>query len=257
MPELSRTEVERYLKLVIGPSVRILNLKVLGKSEDKDIKGYGYGTPVMIDFEAEGQQRRAVLHTISPGPFGHDHMADRAQMLLWDHHAFNKLPHHVRSIDAGAFRRDGSVISLGDAEEFFVLTDYAEGRCYVEDVTRMRDDPRLTDTDLNRADALCDYLAEIHRAEEDNPALYVRRIRELIGHSECIMGLIDSYPARREIIERRRLMEIEHKCVDWRWRLKDRVHRLRQVHGDFHPWNILFQGRHRFCPAGPFTRRVG
>jgi len=25
--------------------------------------------------------------------------------------------------------------------------------------------------------------------------------------------------------------------------LKDRVHRLRQVHGDFHPWNILFQER--------------
>jgi len=29
--------------------------------------------------------------------------------------------------------------------------------------------------------------------------------------------------------------------VQWRWRLKDRAHRLRQVHGDFHPWNILFQ----------------
>jgi aminoglycoside phosphotransferase (APT) family kinase protein len=28
--------------------------------------------------------------------------------------------------------------------------------------------------------------------------------------------------------------------VDWRWRLKCRTHRLRQVHGDFHPWNILF-----------------
>ena len=37
------------------------------------------------------------------------------------------------------------------------------------------------------------------------------------------------------------LKEIEQQCVDWRWRLKDRVHRLRQVHGDFHPWNILFR----------------
>jgi aminoglycoside phosphotransferase (APT) family kinase protein len=99
----------------------------------------------------------------------------------------------------------------------------------------------LTDIDLTRADALCDYLAEIHHAQEDNPELYVRRIRELIGHSECIMGLVDSYPASRGIIERRRLMAIEQMCVDWRWRLKDRVHRLRQVHGDFHPWNILFR----------------
>ena len=236
MAELSRTEMERYLKSVIGPSVRILNLKVLGESEEKDIKGYGYGTPVEIDYECEGIQRHAVLHTISPGPFGHEHMADRAQMLLWDHSTFNRIPRHVRSIDVGAFRRDGSTVSLGDAEEFFVLTEYAEGRGYVEDVTRMRDDSRLTEIDVVRADALCDYLVEIHRVKGDDRELYVRRIRELIGHSECIMGLIDSYPADRVLLK-----EIEQQCVDWRWRLKDRVHRLCQVHGDFHPWNILFR----------------
>ena len=61
MAELSRTEMERYLKSVVGPSVRILNLKVLGESEEKDIKGYGYGTPVQIDYECEGKQRHAVL----------------------------------------------------------------------------------------------------------------------------------------------------------------------------------------------------
>src|SRR5204863_869916 len=33
---------------------------------------------------------------------------------------------------------------------------------------------------------------------------------------------------------------IEQQCVRWRWKLKGRTHRLRQVHGDFHPWNILF-----------------
>src|SRR6185369_253401 len=37
------------------------------------------------------------------------------------------------------------------------------------------------------------------------------------------------------------LEKIEHMCVDWRWRLKGLTHRLRQVHGDFHPWNILFR----------------
>jgi aminoglycoside phosphotransferase (APT) family kinase protein len=29
--------------------------------------------------------------------------------------------------------------------------------------------------------------------------------------------------------------------VHWRWRLRDRGHRLSRTHGDFHPWNILFR----------------
>src|SRR5581483_2973203 len=37
------------------------------------------------------------------------------------------------------------------------------------------------------------------------------------------------------------LEQIEHLCLKWRWRLKRFTHRLRQIHGDFHPWNVLFQ----------------
>jgi hypothetical protein len=240
MPELNRLEIESYLKLVIGPSVHLKDLKVLGKSEKDEVKGYGYGTPVEIDYAFEGETRHAVLHTVSAGPFGHEHMSDRAQILLWEHGAFNRLPRHVRSLDVGAFRRDGRTISLGESEEFFLLTEYADGHGYVDDLITMQHETAPTDLNVARADALCDYLVEIHALTGNNPGLYTRRIRELIGHSECIMGLIDSYPPGGQV-DRALLKEIERQCVEWRWRLKDRVHRLRQVHGDFHPWNILFR----------------
>ena len=45
-------------------------------------KGYGYGIPLRVDYELDGKPRRAVLESVRPGPFGHEHMADRAQLLL-------------------------------------------------------------------------------------------------------------------------------------------------------------------------------
>src|SRR5688572_1200755 len=243
----STPEIERYLKSVVGSSARIVRQAVLAKPGKKELKGYGYGTPVLIEFELEGRLRRAVLHTVRPGPFGHEHMSDRAQSMLWDHTAFNTLPRHVRSLDVGAFRNNKSAISLGDAEEFFTLTDYGEGVPYAADLERIRDSGDFRDSDEERGDALCDYLAEIHQVKGEAEGLYVRRIRELIGHSECIMGLIDSYPPEALPTYGSQLAVIEKQCVDWRLKLKGRVHRLRQVHGDFHPWNILFSRGAEFC----------
>ena len=168
-------------------------------------------------------------------------MADRAQALLWSHAAFNRLPRHARSIDVGGFQRDGALLSLGKVEEPFILMEYVEGEGYFQDLIRLREGGVLTEVDRARADVLCDYLAEIHRLPGPDPGLYVRRIRELVGHGECIMGLIDSYPPEYGFITSKLLEEIEQRCVVWRWRLKGRTGRLRQVHGDFHPWNILFR----------------
>jgi hypothetical protein len=43
-------------------------------------------------------------------------------------------------------------------DEACLLTDYAEGEIYVSDLQRIRDSGELTDLDVARADALCDYL---------------------------------------------------------------------------------------------------
>jgi aminoglycoside phosphotransferase (APT) family kinase protein len=92
--------------------------------------------------------------------------------------------------------------------------------------------------------ALCDYLARIHavKGPESEPyaQLYARRIRELLGHGECIFGVVDSYPENGPVPQEL-LKRLESKCADWRWKLKRHSSRLRQVHGDFHPWNILFR----------------
>lgn len=242
VPELKREEIERYLGCVFRAPVTVAGLTTLGGPDGKkEAKGYGYGVPVKVDFRVCGAEpKTAVLHTMSPGPFGHEHMADRARELIWNHHAFNHLPRHVRSLDVCGFQPSGRLIPVGQVEEFCLLTEYAEGESYSHDLERLRATGELTDLDFARADALCDYLVEIHRVRGGDSGLYTRRIRELVGHGECIMGIADSYPEDPRI-PAALLQEIEHLAVDWRWRLKGMTHRLRQVHGDFHPWNILFR----------------
>ena len=173
-----------------------MELRRLGEPEEG--KGFGYGVPIRVDYELAGRRESAVLHTMGPGSFGHEHMSDRARILLWSHQAFNRLPRHVRSLDVGGFQSSGGLISLGGVEEFCLLTEYAEGQPYALDLERLRDTGRLTDLDVARADALCDYLVEIHAERGPEPRndahLYIRRNRELVGDGECIMGLADSYP---------------------------------------------------------------
>ncbi|HEY7333442.1 MAG TPA: phosphotransferase [Bryobacteraceae bacterium] len=246
MHELTRQHLEQYLSALEGRPVTVLASGRLDAIGSEEVKGYGYGVPLRIEYQPEGRPRRtAVLHTISPGPFGHEHMADRAQELLWSHRAFNRLPRHVRSLDVAGVKRSGAFVSLGDVEELCLLTGYADGQLYANDLERILHSGELTEQDVGRADALCDYLTEIHRVRGTDPGLYVRRIRDLIGHAQCIMGLIDSYPPDSEV-SAAVLQEVETRALGWRWRLKPLTHRLRQVHGDFHPWNILFGTGNRF-----------
>jgi aminoglycoside phosphotransferase (APT) family kinase protein len=42
------------------------------------------------------------------------------------------------------------------------------------------------------------------------------------------------------------LQALEDAANRWRWRLKPMNYRLRQVHGDFHPFNIVFAGGNEF-----------
>ncbi len=214
-------KIEEYLARRLGGDVHVLRVAMLGHDGgEADVKGYGYGVPIRVDYERSGVAQSAVLETVTPGPFGHEHMADRAQILLWSHDAYNRLPRHVRSLDVGGFQKDGTLVSAGCVEEFFILNEFVEGQGYNHDLERLRDGAPLNDLDIARADALCDYLAAIHRVRGHDESLYARRLRELVGHHECIMGILDSYPNTADGVGADELRGIEHACVDWRWRLK-------------------------------------
>ncbi|MBH0176864.1 MAG: phosphotransferase [Nitrospira sp.] len=242
MPTLNKQSVEHYLRSRFGPEARLLSYGIIGKASSKgEQKRYGYGTPVKLTFRLGRRLQSAVLETMKPGPFGHEHMADRAQAMLWDYDSYGRLLHHVKVFDVGAFDGKQALFSVAEAREFFVLNEWAEGTSYHLDLERLAKGGALRALDRARTIALARYLAQIHATKCRDAGLYKRRLRELIGHGECIMGLTDSYPKRYGFITEDLLCTVEEACNRWRWRLRGKAGRLSQVHGDFHPYNVLFR----------------
>jgi hypothetical protein len=90
---------------------------------------------------------------------------------------------------------------------------------------------------------LAHFLAEIHTHKypgQDAKILYRRRIRDLIGHGECIMGIIDAYESV-DFTTDMELVEYAQKCLGWWGKIRDKSDRLCSVHGDYHPGNIRLQ----------------
>jgi aminoglycoside phosphotransferase (APT) family kinase protein len=131
--------------------------------------------------------------------------------------------------------------SIRSTEELLLVTAYRPGHLYADDLVRIRNEGQVQPPDIKRAETLATYLAEIHQVKHQDPTLWQRRLRDLVGHGEGIMGLTDSYPANLPYVTEAKLRSIEEAANRWRWHLKPLSHRLSQVHGDFHPYNVLFE----------------
>ncbi|MFH0933538.1 MAG: phosphotransferase, partial [Nitrospirota bacterium] len=133
---------------------------------------------------------------------------------------------------------DGSIKSIGGGREYYLLMERGTGRHYFNDLTEFSHRDKLEISDIEKIKAMTSYLAEIHSVKKDSRTLYWRKLRDTIGHGECLMGVFDSYPDGTLSYDE--MAGIIKKSVDWIARLKPKYRRLSQIHGDFHPGNIWF-----------------
>ena len=240
---IGQDALEAYLAGVLGGSVRVAALRPLGGKEgEADPKGFGYGDPFEVECVIGGGTRRLVVARTRPAQgFGHDYPADRAWQAIYAHQAYNGFPRHARSLDVGFVAASGQLVSAGDAVEYFQVVEKVDGSLYWLDLDGLLHSPDRQ-LDHDRATALGAFLASAHAVKHHEPTLYQRRIRELVGHGECLMGILDSYPHPYALLPTSDCEALERAAVKWRWKLRGGAHRLSRVHGDFHPWNLLFRG---------------
>jgi len=238
--EAARAYVEEQF-----PDASIERIETLGPDvsgeEEAGHKAIGYGVPIRIVLGGAAGARQLVLHAASKDRYGHDRRADRAAGALLAFDTFGQIPSHVAALDVGAIRHDGTFASLRDCGEFYLLTEFVPGRIYAEDLRQIATAAVASAADVHRAEKLAGYLATLHSQPiEPAPIRYTRAIRDLVGHGEGIFGLVDGFPDDTPGAPATRLRALEERAATWRWRMRGREGRLAHIHGDFHPFNIIF-----------------
>ena len=227
-------KVENYLKERFGQETRLISMEPLGEGV--------HGKAYLLRFHHLQGEGRLIMKTLFHSRFGHDHYSDRAQVLLLAQANYNEMPKHVRATDVVGESPE-RLISVKDAREFYIFMEEAMGGSYFEDLDAILKRGQLVELDRDRARMLAYFIGDVHAIRysgEDARTLYRRRIRDLIGHGECIMGIIDAYDAV-DFTTDTELVGYAGKSLNWWGKIRDRGERLRSVHGDYHPGNIRLQ----------------
>ena len=241
MIELKIESIEAYLQRAFGDDARLVGAGDIGNLDEQGMKGFGYGKPLLIHFEVGGEAKEAVLSVMKGDKYGHQFYWDRAAILMFQYETSASMERHVVPMGLGYVDGADHLIPVDEPKEFFILNEKLEGYDYFLDLERIKGgDFRESDVETSREFAR--WLARVHSLKHDDAHLYYRRIRNLIGSSECILGLIDeAFPHPYAPFADAQFMVLEKRLIEWRWKLKGYAHRLSAVHGDFHPWNVLVQ----------------
>jgi aminoglycoside phosphotransferase family enzyme len=248
--KIPRSVVQKYLSEKEGAPVKILKYEKLGsgwhgvgykikyRGKGKGVRGKGQGI----------RDKEVVLRTLMPVNFGHDWLSDRAGSFVLQHQLAQAIPDHIESFDVSGYSRDNKLVSLGDIREYFHVVKVAEGDTYSQDFARIKESGELKDGDLERAMQLSDYLVKLHSkkfsgSQEELRSIRRRHNRDAIGHGEMMMGVIDSYPDKFDFATGEDLADLICRAVKFREKIKDLPVTPCRMHGDFHPGNIMFNGR--------------
>jgi Predicted aminoglycoside phosphotransferase len=242
MIDLKPENVAEYLRQAYGPGARLVDIGAIGTLDKQGIKRFGYGKPLLVRFSVDGAEREGVLSVMKGDKYGHQFYWDRAAILMFQFETSARLPRHVRPMGLGYVDAENRLIPVTRPQEFFILNEKLNGYDYFLDLDRiLNGEFRPQDVDLARG--LARWLAKIHAKKKADADLYYRHVRNLLGASECIMGLIDeAFPHPCDFLADADFIALEKRLVDWRWKLRGYAHRLSVVHGDVHPWNILADG---------------
>jgi adenylylsulfate kinase-like enzyme/HD superfamily phosphodiesterase len=233
---ISKDELSKFISKVLKPGSEVIEIKELGKGM--------HGTGFLIRTKTDGDnEERYVLKTIMEGGFGHEYPSDRAKFVVDSIINYPELPKGNKLMAAGSVQEDGSLVDLKQPKDFFMIVEEFQGREYWEYLQEARDTGKLDEKGREALIKLADYLADFHAIkpqEQAIPERYKKFVRDFVGAGELTMGVLDTFPEEVPFASKQDFIEIVQKQIEWWYKIKNKHHRLKTVHGDFYPANIIF-----------------
>src|SRR3989344_6016480 len=152
--ELKKEALEKYLEKKYGKKVIGLTVKKLGSG----VLGTGY----LLDFTVGNTNKHLIIKSLFTENLGMDHYADRASSLIEAHDNYNTMDEHVKSEDVIGASANGSLISVGEAHEFYILMQEAKGKDLFKDFDEIKNGSTLTEMTKNKVKLLADFLVRLH-----------------------------------------------------------------------------------------------
>jgi len=234
--------IKKYLEEKEKKPVRILVYERLGAG--------WHGAGYKIVYIVRGGMKAVVLRLERPVGFSHDYPSDRAKVFILQHALSGSIPNHIRSIDVVGLNKN-RIVSIGGCKDFYQFVEEARGTYYKADLDKLLKKGHLGTIDRKKALLLSDYLVNLHKKKFNGPgemakSIHRRHTRDVIGNGEMLIGVLDTYPDKVDWLSKKDVVGLIEKAVVFREKIKDKHNRLRRMHGDFHPANILFRDSTHF-----------
>lgn len=232
--KINEEELKKYLKSKYKNKISEIKIKKLGSG----VLGTGYS----INFKLNDENKTLIIKSLFKENLGMDHYSDRASSLLEAHDNYNKMENHIKSEDVIAQNEDDSLISIGNAKEFYILMEEAKGENLFKDFENIKKSKLLNEKTKDKIKKISDFLVKLHKNKHESISLYRRKIRDIIGSGGSLIGLLDMHPENDFRKFEKEWTEIIKRSINFWKKSRNLNHRLSEIHADFHPGNLWFDG---------------
>lgn len=218
-------------------AVQVQSMTPLDKQRGKL---HGMTHTIEITFtENDGSSGTCYLKLPEHSLFGERLGSDAVKEITWRLEGYPTILGHSLCIGAGGVTAQGDPVPLSMLfPAYFSIEQALPGTIYADKLQNFSEHTSRTEA-LRDVQSICAHMVRMHKPVERNgTALYRRMLREKL--MDPVFRLIDAdehYWSQRPAAR----MEVEHLFLGWRQRLWNLGRRIRVVHNDFHPWNILIK----------------